>query len=149
VLLLTNYRLFLLMHDSTSFINVPVMLVESIEVKDIFFIYIYLKVAKTIRVLFSSNEKAVVWATRINAIINRLYKLEELFSFAFYSWLTNEPKPLMSNTIAASTASDECAFLPLPPFAKCDQANLIYKEFKRMRFDSKLWRISEVNKKFE
>jgi hypothetical protein len=73
----------------------------------------------------------VIWANRINAAINRLYKLEELFSFAFYSWLTNEKTDIE------------------PVFAKCDQSNLIYKEFKRMRFDSKSWRISEVNKKFE
>lgn len=49
ILLLTNYRLFLLMHDSTAFVNIPIMLVESIECRDIVHIYIYLKVAKTVR----------------------------------------------------------------------------------------------------
>ena len=27
--------------------------------------------------------------------------------------------------------------------------NLMYKEFKRLKFDPKMWRISEANKKFE
>ena len=30
-----------------------------------------------------------------------------------------------------------------------DQSNLIYREFKRMKFDPKIWRLSEVNKKYE
>ena len=37
------------MHDSTSFINVPLMLIESIEIKEIFYIYIYLKNVKSLR----------------------------------------------------------------------------------------------------
>lgn len=49
ILLVTNFRLFLLMHDSTSFINVPLMLIESIEIKEIFYIYIYLKNVKSLR----------------------------------------------------------------------------------------------------
>jgi hypothetical protein len=47
--IITNFRLFFLSHDLNSFINVPLMLVEYIEVKEIVYIYIYLKVAKTIR----------------------------------------------------------------------------------------------------
>ena len=49
ILLATNFRIFLLMHESVSFINVPIMLVESIEVKEILFVYVYLKNAKTLR----------------------------------------------------------------------------------------------------
>ena len=46
---ITNFRIFLLMHKRTSFINVPLMLIESIEFKEIFYIYVYLKYAKTLR----------------------------------------------------------------------------------------------------
>lgn len=57
ILVLTNYRLFLLASDCfdpsapdfKSFINVPIMIIESIEIKEIFYIYVYLKNAKTIR----------------------------------------------------------------------------------------------------
>ena len=60
ILVLTNYRLFLLMTDHfnptssnsnefKSFINVPIMIIESIEIKEIVYIYVYLKNAKTIR----------------------------------------------------------------------------------------------------
>lgn len=37
------------MHNGTSFINVPIMLVESIEIRENILIYIYLKNAKTLR----------------------------------------------------------------------------------------------------
>lgn len=40
--------------------------------------------------MFNSNEKTLIWANRLNSILNRSYKLEELFAFAFYSWYTNE-----------------------------------------------------------
>jgi hypothetical protein len=55
ILVLTNYRLCLLMNDAPansqfkSFINVPIMIVESIEIKEIVYIFVYLKNAKTIR----------------------------------------------------------------------------------------------------
>lgn len=62
ILVLTNYRLFLLMNDSLdtgtpskptfdfkSFINVPIMIIESIEIREILYIFVYLKNAKTIR----------------------------------------------------------------------------------------------------
>jgi len=66
------------------------MLVESIEIKEILFLYVYLKNAKTIRVSFSTTEKASLWYQRINSMISKSIKLEELFAFTFYSWLTNE-----------------------------------------------------------
>ena len=98
------------MHDSTSFINVPLMLIETIEIKEIFYIYIYLKNVKTLRCVyiilsveiisnliiflprltFCSNEKTSIWCQRLNSILVKPYKLEELFAFTFYSWLTNE-----------------------------------------------------------
>ncbi len=90
ILLATNFRIFLLMHESVSFINVPIMLVESIEIKEILFLYVYLKNAKTIRLSFSTSEKATLWYQRLNSIISKSIKLEELFAFTFYSWLTNE-----------------------------------------------------------
>jgi len=66
------------------------MLVESIEIKEILFLYVYLKNAKTIRLSFSTSEKATLWYQRLNSIISKSIKLEELFAFTFYSWLTNE-----------------------------------------------------------
>ena len=55
---ITNFRIFLLMHKNTSFINVPLMLIESIEIRENFYIYVYLKNAKTIRfVVFDDLQK--------------------------------------------------------------------------------------------
>lgn len=42
------------------------------------------------RLTFNSNEKTLLWANRLNSILNHASKLEELFAFAFYSWHTNE-----------------------------------------------------------
>jgi hypothetical protein len=58
ILLITNYRIFLLMHNGTSFINVPILLVESIEIRENILIYIYLKNAKTLRFLIFKLNKS-------------------------------------------------------------------------------------------
>lgn len=129
------------MHESISFINVPIMLIESIEIKEIIFLYVYLKNAKTIRLSFSSSEKATLWYQRLNSIISKPIKLEELFAFTFYSWLTNEK----SDESSLDNESNPTRCL----FSKKDQSNIIYKEYKRMKFDSKIWRLTEVNKNFE
>ena len=64
---------------------------EWIEIRENLYVYVYLKNAKTIRITFSSNEKANQWYQRLNAIITKLIgKVDELFAFTFYSWLTNE-----------------------------------------------------------
>ncbi len=49
ILVLTNYRLFLSLNNETSFINFPIMLIDTIEVKEIFYIHVYLKNIKTIK----------------------------------------------------------------------------------------------------
>jgi hypothetical protein len=47
VVVLTNYRLFLLLNNETSFVNIPIMLIEFVEIKEMFCIYVYLKNVKT------------------------------------------------------------------------------------------------------
>lgn len=102
LLILTNFRLFFVSHDGTSFLNVPLRLIESIEVKEINFIYVYLKIAKTIRLTFNSSERTLMWASRLNSILNYSpSKLDELFAFAFYSWYTNE-----NNSMSSSSGGD-------------------------------------------
>lgn len=147
ILLVTNFRVFLLMHESISFINVPIMLVESLEIKEIFYLYVYLKNAKTIRLGFSSSEKAALWMQRLNSIISKSIKLEELFAFTFYSWLTNEKsdESVFNSDSASSAAENGTRCL----FSRSDKTNLVCKEYKRMKFDSNVWRLSDVNKNFE
>jgi myotubularin-related protein 3/4 len=137
---------FLLMHESISFINVPIMLVESLEIKEIFYLYVYLKNAKTLRLSFGSSEKATLWMQRLSSIIAKSIKLEELFAFTFYSWLTNEKcdESVFNPDIASATENGTRCL-----FSRNDKTNLVYKEYKRMKFDSNLWRLSDVNKNFE
>jgi hypothetical protein len=156
IFIITNYRIFLLMNQHKSFVNMPLMMIEFIEVKEIFFIYVYLKNAKTLRLTFSTNEKTNLWYQRLNAVVSRSFKLDELFTFMFYSWQTGEKSndhPEMANSVPSltfindkTTASFNKSFL----FNKHESiGNLIKKEFKRMEFSTKQWRLSDANKKFE
>jgi hypothetical protein len=96
-----------------------------------------LKNGKTLQLGFSSSERAALWTQRFNSITAKSIRLEELFAFTFYSWLTNEKMEEPAEGAA------RCLF------ARSDKTNLVHKEFKRMKFDSSVWRLSDVNKNFE
>ena len=52
ILLITNFRLFTMAANGSFFLNMPLMLIESFEIRENLYIYIYLKNAKTIRLVF-------------------------------------------------------------------------------------------------
>jgi hypothetical protein len=49
LIIITNYRLLNILNNTSSFINLPLMQIDYIEIKDILYIYVYLKNSKTIR----------------------------------------------------------------------------------------------------
>jgi len=52
IIALSNYRLFVLHKD--SFINIPVGIVESVEYRDIFYMHVFCKDARTLRYFMAS-----------------------------------------------------------------------------------------------
>ncbi|XP_022096310.1 myotubularin-related protein 3-like isoform X2 [Acanthaster planci] len=84
VIVLSSYRL--LIRHKESFVNVPVMLIESVECRDLFYLVILCKDGKTYRCKFATNEQCQDWLTRLMSAIAPPSKLEDLFAFAFHAW---------------------------------------------------------------
>jgi len=58
IIALSNYRLFVLHKD--SFINIPVGIIESVEYRDIFYMHVFCKDARTLRYLVVSSVQLLV-----------------------------------------------------------------------------------------
>ncbi|XP_032789509.1 myotubularin-related protein 3 isoform X2 [Daphnia magna] len=84
-------------------INVPLGLIESFECKDIFYINLYCKDARSFRLIFVNGECCQDWLKRLAQSLNLPRKPEEVFSLAFYAWTRDDEenhsaKPLINQT---------------------------------------------------
>lgn len=59
IIALSNYRLFVLHKD--SFINIPIGIVESVEYRDIFYMHVFCKDARTLRYSCSRTTTTILW----------------------------------------------------------------------------------------
>ncbi|XP_045171881.1 myotubularin-related protein 4-like isoform X2 [Mercenaria mercenaria] len=135
----SNFRLLIRYKD--SFINVPLGLIEAVEMRDIFYLHIYCKDATVARCAFSTNEACQDWHKRLQTKISPRQKIQDVFAFAFHAWCVDH-----------NALTDQC--IPdLGCYQLCPQGNYkVYnftKEAERMKFDLKAaWRYTEINKVF-
>jgi len=137
IIVLSNFRL--LIRHKESFINVPLGLVEAVEMRDIFYLHVYCKDATVVRCAFSTNEKCQDWYKRLLAKCLPCHKVEDVFAFAFYAWCQDRSPG------CDPAAPDSCQLL-------CTGQPSCYsftKEVERLEFDlSSAWRYTEINKNF-
>lgn len=86
VLALSNYRIFVSMKSTAFETYVPLGLIESVQVRDLFQLVVNCKDASTVRCSFQSAEQCLEWQRRIQLLIGIPETLETLFAFPFYSW---------------------------------------------------------------
>lgn len=86
VLALSNYRIFLSKKSTGFETYVPLGLIESVQVRDLFQLIVNCKDASTVRCSFQSAEQCADWQRRIHLLIGVPETLETLFAFPFYSW---------------------------------------------------------------
>ncbi|XP_033170474.1 myotubularin-related protein 4 isoform X2 [Drosophila mauritiana] len=86
VLALSNYRIFLSKQSTGYETYVPLGLIESVQVRDLFQLIVNCKDASTVRCSFPSAEQCSDWQRRIHLMIGVPESLETLFAFPFYSW---------------------------------------------------------------
>eukprot|EP00063_Salmo_salar_P078865 XP_014053700.1 PREDICTED: myotubularin-related protein 4-like isoform X4 [Salmo salar] len=135
VIAISNYRLHIKFKDSV--INVPLMLIESVESRDMFQLHIICKDSKVVRCHFSTFKQCQEWLKRLNRAIAHPGRLEDLFALAYHAWC------LGSNT------DDEDQHLHL-----CRPGDHVRQrlqmEVKRMGFDMQnAWRVSDINLKYK
>lgn len=86
ILALSNYRIFLSKQSTGYETYVPLGLIESVQVRDLFQLIVNCKDASTVRCSFPSAEQCSDWQRRIHLMIGVPESLETLFAFPFYSW---------------------------------------------------------------
>jgi len=83
---LTNYRLFIFSNQPSShcsFINCPIRLIESIEIKDNTYLFIQCKDIRSFRLMFSPTDKCFYWLRKLTEKISTIINLDDLFAIKF------------------------------------------------------------------
>ncbi|XP_071195832.1 phosphatidylinositol-3,5-bisphosphate 3-phosphatase MTMR4-like isoform X2 [Salvelinus alpinus] len=135
VIAISNYRLHIKFKDSV--INVPLMLIEGVECRDMFQLHIVCKDSKVVRCHFSTFKQCQEWWKRLNRAIAHPGKLEDLFALAYHAWCLG------------SSTDDEDQHLHLCRPGEHVRQRL-QMEVKRMGFDMQnAWRVSDINLKYK
>ncbi|XP_046589069.1 uncharacterized protein LOC107221704 isoform X1 [Neodiprion lecontei] len=127
VLALSNYRLYLQLNQSNY--NIPLGLIEQLEVKEIFFLHITCKDAPSLSCAFSTNEHCLEWFKRLHKLTYPRKSIEDIFAFAYYAWCVEEGKdyPRLGKDPSSYTTTFQ-------------------SEVERLKFNLHgTWRISQIN----
>lgn len=137
-LAISNYRLYYLSNAPKSFeTSIPLRLIESVQIKEIFQLIISCKDAVTFILSFSSAESCTEWFSRIGLSVNSPEQLENLFAFPFHAWVSE-----------CTTSLDQEWFNRLQHAT--DYEEYFQREIDRLQFDLKgAWRVSNINADFK
>ncbi|XP_051964841.1 myotubularin-related protein 3 isoform X2 [Xyrauchen texanus] len=135
VIAMSSYRLHIKFKESV--VNVPLQLIESVECRDIFQLYITCKDCKVVRCQFSSFEQCQEWLKRLSAVVRPPSQIEELFSFAFHAWCVD----------LYMGEKEQHGDLCRPGEHVVSR---FHNEVERMGFDTQnAWRVTEINNKYK
>lgn len=136
-LAISNYRLFLSNTAKAFESSVPLRVIESVQIKEIFQLIISCKDCVTYTCSFSSNEACAEWYNRISISTGVPDQLESLFAFPFHAWVSE-----------STTSLDQEWFNRLQHATDYDE--YFQQEVDRLQFDLQgAWRISSINFDFK
>nr|KAG5692476.1 hypothetical protein BaRGS_005022 [Batillaria attramentaria] len=144
VVTITNFRILICMRK--SFVNVPLRLVETVEIRDLVCLVLTCKDATTVRCLFKNNDDCLKWHKRVLSRTGPPQDLNGIFAFAFFSHGSELQLPQAASQ-PSSSACDESAQLCVP--LDDQYAYSFGKDVQRMKFDTKkAWRILLTNEDY-
>lgn len=137
ILAMSNYRLFIKHSTKLSEVSIPVRLIETVQIKDIFQLLIGCRDAVTYSCTFATSEACMDWYNRISTVTGAPEQLEHLFAFPFHAWVSESAGALDQewyNRLQHST----------------DFEDDFKRDVERLQFDLKgAWRISTINSEFK
>ena len=124
---LTTFRVFTYSNQSSnySFINYPLRLIESIEIKDNVTLLFQCKDIRSFRLTFVNAEKCSFWWKKFTETILLPINFEEIFAVKY----------------ASARSIDETPQIPQRDFIQLDSS--------RLQLDQHPWRITEINRDFK
>lgn len=136
LLAISNYRLLIIKSSINPNKSIPLGLIESTLIRDLFSIIVICKDATTVKCTFQTPELCSEWCRRLSLSIGIPDKLESLFAFPFYAWTSDKVMTICESNERLRKVS-------------CNDIDF-ENEVKRLGFDmSSSWRISEINKDFK
>ncbi|KAH7960643.1 hypothetical protein HPB49_022002 [Dermacentor silvarum] len=138
IVALSSYRFFLAGPEQQ--LNLPLGLLEAVECRDIFYLHLICKDARSFRCSFATNEDCQKWHKRLTNAIQLPKRLDDLFAFRFYLYCREERYDDLFSFLKSDRPSLE------------KDTSLLHQECKRMGFDTDLggtWKISSINEKFK
>ncbi|KAK8404525.1 hypothetical protein O3P69_007639 [Scylla paramamosain] len=134
----SNYRVFLQQRDATY--HIPLGVVEVVECREIFFLYLLCKDTKSYKCTFPTGEQCAEWQRRLTKALSLPQRLENVFAFAFYMWSMEETREL-HNALVEPEGQQSYAVRAEKMFDE---------EVRRLGFDlGGAWRISMANSEYQ
>ncbi|XP_044763378.1 myotubularin-related protein 3 isoform X2 [Coccinella septempunctata] len=127
LILITNYRLYL--QITRNHHHVPLGLIETVEQKELFYLYIGCKDCRTYKCTFENNESCLEWYDKILKAAEPPKQLNQLFAFFHFAHFKGSEDRVQK------------------PY--CFDLNSFTMEMERLQFEKSLWRISRVNVNYE
>lgn len=122
----------------------PINNIDSVEVRDLYFLTIFTKYIESFVITFQDTESAIVWHKRLSDIQND--DVKDLFCFKFYENLNISQE---SSVLNDSRLKDMILVnRNVIQMYENSYSRIFLKEFNRMQFNKKFWRISKVNENF-
>uniref|UniRef100_A0A1B6M8J2 Myotubularin phosphatase domain-containing protein n=1 Tax=Graphocephala atropunctata TaxID=36148 RepID=A0A1B6M8J2_9HEMI len=134
ILALSNYRLYHQIPEHNTCHNIPLGLVEQVEVRDILYVQISCKDATLCRLAFSTSEECMEWMRRLLKATSPIKNMDYLFAFALYAWAQEEGSEELLSRLSNTTTVD-----------------FFNSEVERLQFDVSKggpWRVSLANKDY-
>lgn len=137
ILAISNYRLFIQHSTKLSEVSIPIRVIETVQIKDIFQLIISCKDAVTYSCIFTTSEACLEWSNRISCVTGVPEQLELLFAFPFHAWVSESAGSL-----------DQEWYNRLQHGSDYDDD--FRRDIERLQFDLKgAWRISNINSEFK
>ncbi|XP_063929723.1 myotubularin-related protein 4 isoform X2 [Zophobas morio] len=136
LVVITNYRLYLQVGDNHY--HLPLGLIENVEHRELFYLHIWCKDARTYRCTFSNNETCLEWFDRITKFSEAPpgLEFEQVFAFYYFIWLQKK---------GGEEFEERLNNLKQYTFNYA----LFKREMERLQFEGDSWRISEANKSYK
>lgn len=138
-LVITNYRFY--MESPSGPVHVPLGLIELVEVRDLFYLHVWCKDARSFRCTFDTNEQCSDWFRRLLQASAPPRQLPELFAFCFYAWACEREHEEVRHMLSEPPLNLEDAITGVDTFDFGFRS-----EVERLGFDLHgAWRISLAN----
>ncbi|CAH1126868.1 unnamed protein product [Ceutorhynchus assimilis] len=133
-IVVTNYRIYL--QNGENQYHIPLGLIETIEIRELFYLQLFCKDARTYRCTFENNESALEWYDRVFKASEPPRQLEQLFAFYHCVW-------------AKEKGGEETSIKVDRQKRYTFDKDMFENEMTRMQFQGDSWRISKANENYK